>query len=191
MKLPPELLNAIPTPDNQTAWYDVIGKFKAKASEFERERLKLEKYKTLAARNPKTKAEFERLSGQGVSIKANIQKITSSVSDTWNWLKSSIGLSGLGILPLIPIAVVAGSVTLMSKWLADAYMFNKKMESIEKLQAKGVSASEASAIVDRADQPIGSGLFGGIGKSVVLIALVGVGAFLIYRGMESRGGRKW
>lgn len=175
------LLGTVPTPENETAWYDVIGKFKAKADEFDKLRADLEKNRVIAAKDPALQTEYNDLMDRSLSIRDKIRSITSSVNGAWQWLKDAVGLDGLnelGFLPLIPIAVVAGSVTLMVKWISDAYEFNRKMEEIAKLQSKGVSAQQAANIVGQAGG--GFSLFSaGTVSKVLLVGGVGTVLYLI------------
>jgi len=85
-------------------------------------------------------------------------------------------LQGLGIIPLIPVAIIAGAVSFMGYWVNDAFQFNAKLNEIMRLEKKGLSPSKASEIVRKTFNK--KGFFSGLNKIILPLAL-GAGV-LIY-----------
>lgn len=97
--------------------------------------------------------------GGGIQSGANF--LTSAASNTYNYIMSSLGLSGLaglGIAPVVAIGVTAAAAALVviGYWIKDAYAFNQRLSALQQqeaaLIASGVpaaqAATQAQAIVD-------------------------------------------
>lgn len=152
------LLSALPTPSDETAWYDVIGQFKNKAAEFTQWYNTISGIKIDPVLYPELIAEKRELLTRGDSIKEKITYITGKVDEAWNWLTSNFGLSGyemeeqledtgLGLLPIVPIAVVVGAVALIVKWCLDAKRFADKIKLMGNLRRQGYSPDKATEII--------------------------------------------
>ena len=107
------------------------------------------------------------------------------MDETWSWLKSQIGLDGLttlsnepglGVVPLIPIAVIGGSLALMGKWIFDSKKFVGKIEEVKRLERKGYSSEQAVNMVEKL---LGEKSLINLGKIMPIILIVGIGALII------------
>jgi hypothetical protein len=171
---------SIPTPANKSEWLGVIDTFRAKAREFST--IYSDLYKRDPKKYPTLAAQRAELLARGSTIKNTVEKITGGVDKVWSFLKSTFGFSGfdeveeLGVVPLIPIAIVAAAITLMGKWLKDAYTLKMQFDRYDQLTAKGVSPERAADIVKGVVG--GGGFFESIGKAVPLI-LLGVAVVII------------
>ena len=180
------LSNALPTPDNDVVWYDVISKFKNYATKFASQYNELKNTGIDPDKYPELADEQLDLLRRGNSIQNSIREITGQVDSTWTWLKSQFGFSGLadvsnltpglGFVPLIPLAVVAGSVALIAKWIFDYNEFSTKLSEVKRLEQKGYSSVQASEIVDKLFGD--KGIFSDIGKALPYIAVGGIGLLL-------------
>lgn len=136
----------IATQQEQVAWYDLIGRFRSTAQDFEQAFARLVKQKTIIARHPSLATEYNALLSTAQILKTKIVQTRDATDKVLGWLKGLFGFSGLGelgIVPLIPIAAVAVSVAAIGKWIKDAYVFSAKLEELQRLEARGVPPSQA------------------------------------------------
>ena len=172
-----------------------IEKFKDKAKQFWAlwNKLAGEQY-DMATRPLEIQSQYSDLISRGQSIKSTIETVTGAIDkaaatyqDVKNWLAEKFGLNGveidektgqLGIIPLIPIAIIGASLAAMGKWVLDAYEFSGKLDKMKELESQGMSPSEAAAVVEKS--LIGQGMFAGAGNLVPL-ALLGVAALMFLR----------
>ena len=163
----------------------MVDDFKAKVAKFVTTFDFLESKRWMVARHPKIKADYDALQKKGVWIKSVIEKATGGADTVKGWWTSVFGeASGLGLLPLIPVAVIAASSAMIAKWMSDAFMMAKKLNAIEKLEARGVPPAEASAIVERLS-PSALLDFRLGGLSITTIVVMGAALFLLLKA------RKW
>lgn len=179
-----QLASLLPTPDDERAWYDVIGKFHDYTAKFWTAYNQLKSTHIDAAKYPELSELQLDLLRRASEVRMTIQNITGSIDGAWTWLKSKFGFNGLadaayqtglGALPLIPIAAVVGAVTLITKWLLDFDTFNKKLAEVKRLEAKGYSSAQASEIVEKTY----GGSFFNLGN-VGTVAVVGVVGLLLF-----------
>jgi hypothetical protein len=98
--------------------------------------------------------------------------------------RRALGLDGLGVAPVVAIVGVAAAgvtLTLITRWVADTYLFAKRLNAMQELERKGYTAAEAAnAVNDVMGQP---GAPGGIERTVStilwVVALVGIGLPLV------------
>jgi len=119
-------------------WENAVNNFKQKAKSFVNEYLALQNRENIAALDPKTKSEYDSLMKKGSYIFETIKSLAAKMDYAISNLMggNSNALNGMGILPLLPIAVIAGAVAAIVAWLSDAYIMNRKLDSIEKLHAE-------------------------------------------------------
>lgn len=162
----------------ETAWYDIVGKFRNAKTEF------YTNYSALQKTDPKTPAliaEKRALMNRASTVDATIKNLDKTVEYFAGLLKK-IGVGGLGVLPVLPVVAVAGAVTLISKWLKDTYEFSVKMNRVRELEQKGVSPSEAARIVEKTTEA-GQGLFSlkGLNTLITLAVIGGAAWFFLAR----------
>jgi len=153
-----------------------LEKFRDKARIFQVKLKNLQSMKNDVKKYPALQAEYNELVGKGSSIRSTIRTITGGVDNVVSWWNSIFGsdtkLNSMGFLPLIPIAIVAGSVAAMGKWARDAYMFNRRFEEIKRLEKKGISPGKAAEIV-AGKEP--RGIVAGVAREVMIpVTLAGV-----------------
>lgn len=179
------LAAAVPTPDD-TAWYDVIGKFKSAVAKFQAEYATLQSINIDPVKYPDLSKMQLDLLRSGNTIKETIRSITGAVDSAWSWIKSTFGfdglhqmaqINGLGIAPLIPIAVVVGAVAAMVKWGLEFAAFYMKLEYAKSLAAQGLSPVQINEAMKAQESSKPLFDFSGISK----VAMFGIAGFIGYQ----------
>lgn len=170
----------------------MIDEFKKKARDFWNQWESLgNQEKFISKQAPEIQQEFKDLRNRGLSIRNSVEtvtglidKATAAYRTATGWVSDIFGTSDntMGFLPiLIPAAVIVGSLAAMGKWLSDAYQFNRKMDEIAKLQAKGIDPVTASKIISRIT-PEGFSITTSLGIPLLLI-----GGFFVYNTFMKKG----
>lgn len=154
-------------------WQNQVDTFKQKAREFIALFTELKgKEDALKNADDETKKRYEKLMSRGDWIFKTIQSIASKIDWAINSF-SGIGMGGMGILPVVPIAVIAGALAVITAWLSDAYSLNKKLDTIKELEAKGHSADDIRDLVHGAPLiNIGGNLSGLLMPAVIGITVI-------------------
>ncbi len=142
----------------ETGFWQKVDEFKAKAAEFIDLYRSLDDRASIAATDPQTQRDYDKLMNAGDFLKGKIESVTSAIDWTSNMIDRVGGIfsmdglpqpNQLGIAPLVlfgVIATITGGLTLMTSWIADAYSMSKRLEvlqSIEGLIAQGIPREEA------------------------------------------------
>lgn len=175
----------------------VIEQFKDKAREFWAlwENLEDQKH-TISASAPIVQNEYADLMARGSTIRTTVEYVTKTIDkaaqmyrSVRDWLAARFGLDGLsasdvdqrvnemGLIPLIPIAIITAALAAMGKWISDAYIFSERLAEIKRLEKQGISPARAAEIVEKTMQ---KGMFAGA-ANLVPIALIGVAALMLLR----------
>lgn len=184
-----------------TAWYDVIGKFRVLAAQFEAA------HRDLSTRpipdDPALAEEQARLRARAETVATTVRGIASTLNDVmsalsgawdkvtgaWDWVSQNVGLNGppsqqslqgLG-LPIIPIAVVVAAIAVITAFLADYAQFTRKASIYEAERARGASPEQASNAVERIG---GVGIVTNLastGKTFAVTAAVLAGLYIALR----------
>ena len=172
--------------DQTPADLSTIEAFKRRAQNFWNQwNLLNSKAADVSKMTPEMRAQYNDLLSRGSTIRNTVETVTGMIdavsgayTSAKDWVSELFGVEepNLGVLPLIiPAAVIATSLAAMGKWLSDAYSFNRKMEEIAKLEAKGMSTQEASKIISRVSDSGSFNIKAAVGIPVLLI-----GGFLVY-----------
>lgn len=139
----------------------MIEKFKAKANEFMQA---LNKLNSIDDIPPNLQAEYSDLQGTAQYIQSTIGWITSTVDSITGFFSDFFQFDGisatrdyingnntnnLGLLPILPIAAITASLGVMSKFIADVYLFERKVTEQKRLEATGMQPEEAAQVVDK------------------------------------------
>lgn len=168
--------------EKKVEWYNLVGQFKLRANEFMRIWRSLQSQASVVARFPPLQTEYSGLNNRAGIIKSMIEKVTRTVDNIMGWFRSVFGLGGidtlegLGILPLLPIAVIVGALTMISKWVADVYIFNKKLAEQVRLERTGLSPTAAARVI-QSTAP--QGIMAMFTQNMMPILLIG-GALLLF-----------
>lgn len=137
---------------------NLITRFKTTAGEFSNV------YQTLKNRESTPEimsAERDVLLKRGAAIMASISWVTNTVDSISGVLSNILNYNGsqevsnyinnsgtsLGALPLLPIAAISGSIAIMTKFISDIVIFNRKADEQIRLEAEGVAPERAAEIV--------------------------------------------
>lgn len=159
-------------------WQAAVDNLKAKAQEFQRMFSTLQS--DAANVPPELRASYDALMSRGQWVKNQIQSITSGIDFGYNMfsstplmngLKQMGGMNALGVLPLIPIAIITGGLALIVAWLSDAYTMQQKINLAKSTKA---NASQAASILGAGGSALGANFF----QSAGLLLLIGVGVYL-------------
>lgn len=109
--------------------------------------------------------------------------------------RRSLGLGNLGIAPVIVVVgvVAAGAtLTLVTKWVADVYMFARRLNAMQELEAKGYAPQAAADAVNNVMGKPGApgGLERTVSSILWVVALSVIAAPLISRMLQGRGSHK-
>ncbi len=164
------------------AWWDLVGQFRQAAAKLEALYASLLQQRDYALARPSLAGPYQALMARVAPLRAQIAGITNGANRLIGWFRN-LGLQGLGILPLIPIAVVAAALALITKWSLDARALSQRITEQQRLEATGVSPERAASIV--AQTAIGAGGFfaslAGSAKTVGLVAVLGGLGYLAWK----------
>ncbi len=165
--------------EESVAWYNLVGQFRQKAQEFQAN------FDALLNRSanvpPEYRAEYNQLVNVGVTVKAAVQKMTSTIDSIVGFFDSFTQppqqqLDGLGLLPILPIAGVIAAVGFMAKWTYDYLAFDKKLLEFQRLQSEeNLSPQQAANVIRKLE---GQTAIAEIFQSMTPVLLLG-GAFLL------------
>lgn len=167
-----------------------LEKFRQAAIEFRDALASLVSMQSYVQSRPALKKEYDGLMSTGSTIKATVEYITTTVDKVTGFFSNLFGLgnmpmyarpsSQLGVIPLIPIAMISGAVAVMGKWVRDVYLFERTVSEQKRLESRGLSPSEASAIVQgNSSAAGGDSLFGAFSPLIKPAAVLVGGLFLL------------
>lgn len=171
-----------------------IHRFKDKAREFWTLWNNLNNQQSIVNRqSSEIKQEYNDLISRGTTIRSTVEYVTRGLDRAANmyqgikdWFSSTFGMGeneidnrvdNLGIIPLIPIAIIIASLAAMTKWVSDTYTFTRRLDEIRRLESQGISPENASRIVERT---MSKGIFSGV-NTLLPVVLLAVGAFIVFK----------
>lgn len=186
---------ATATVTDPVKWYNVVGQFKKQTAKFNAAWSQLMNLQPFVAAHPTLQADYNALVSTGQSIKSKIQSATglidqtmsmagniwSSIANTFTNVFGEVEAPQLGFLPLIPIAVIAASVTAISYFVYEVYKFQTRVDQIKKMEAQGVSAQQAIATASNMQPGVLSQVKG------IALPIAGVVALLAVLRFVNRG----
>lgn len=107
--------------------------------------------------------------------------------------RRALGLGELGVVPLVVVGVAAaaGLLALITKWVSDAFLFSRRLNMLQELEAKGYSPDQAAAAVNKAVGPPNApgSLERTLSTALWLVVLGLVGVPIVMKLLDS-GGRR-
>lgn len=178
--------NARTTPMGWTdafSWTNQLERFKTIARGFVAEFRELELLARFAT-GP-DKAAYTNIMENGRTIMARL----SDLSKTFDWgintflSGSPERLNGLGLAPLIlvPAALVAGLIAIISAWMSESAQLRKKLQFIRDQQEQGKSAAEIDKLLQTS---VGSPESGGIVGTIAKWAGLAVVGYLLIQAIK-------
>ena len=182
-------------------WNAKVNELKQAVSQFETLYSKLQGQSAIAKTDPALYAEYSSLMSRGNYVKTVITDTLQKLGSALSYAKSVVGMQGmgnLGALPLVPIAVIAGSLALITKWVTDASATSRKLDLLQQsyndAKARGASSQELNAIAhDAAVSTTGEGIFSGAGdlaNKAIWIMLIGGALYLLLPTIKKQLGDK-
>lgn len=177
---------------DETQWYDIVGRLRSSVDKFRVNFSALLAQRAFVSQHPTLQTEYNTLANRGNAINQKINEVQGIIDKVSGWFTSikttifggaapapapttpttPIGpLDGLGVIQVLPIAVIAGAVALITKWLADVYVFAKKVEEIKRLESKGLSPQRAADMLERA---MPTGLMDVLKGNIIWLVIGGV-----------------
>ncbi|MES9855937.1 MAG: hypothetical protein ABW166_04945 [Sedimenticola sp.] len=140
----------MPSLFEKEGWLNAVAQLRAKAAEFERLMGVVKSTYSTAANSPELYKEYETLLFKGNVIKGTIQTLTSGIDYIFRIFDTVFGDTEpeqLGIIPLVPIAVILSAVGAITYWINDSLKYLNKVNEIRRIESQGYSAKEAYKIV--------------------------------------------
>lgn len=176
------------TADLTTQDISLLEKFKVKAAEFMQA---LDKINSIEDIPPNLQEEFSGLMYTAQTIQSSIGWITTTVDSVSGFFSDFFGFNGvaatrdyingkpndLGVVPLLPVAAISGAIALMSKFIADVYVFERKVTEQKRLEASGIAPQEAAKMIEKITGQTALQSLAGIAKPVGFA----LGAFFILK----------
>lgn len=169
------------------AWWNVVAQFKSAAAGMEQAYDRLMSEADYVAQRPALRAKFDSLVSRAATVRATVESVRDKLASAVDWFNSlgaSLGLNGLGILPIIGIAAIAAAVALVVKWTTDTIKFLKLVSEQRRLEAAGV-APERAAEITQQTAAAASGAQAGW-SWLLPVAALGVGGYFVWRQMRGR-----
>lgn len=167
---------------------DLIARLKARAHDFELARQELQRMGAAIARTNDTALlmEYGRLVERSDRIKSQISAATSAIDKAVSWARAALGelsapeLGALGVVWLLPGAVILAALAVIGYWLTDyrkfALRFNEQTRIASELVAGGMAPGAANIEAGRAVAATAPGMFG-LGNFATLAAIIGLAVF--------------
>ena len=156
----------------------LLNRFKIKAGEFMQALSRLDAINNVPAN---LQEEYSGLQTTADYVQSTINWITSSVDSVTGFFSDVFNFDGvsevrdyinngntgnMGFIPLIPLAAISGALALMSKFIADVYVFERKIAEQKRLENTGLSPQQAAEVVDKIKGKSLSDNLAGIAKPV-------------------------
>lgn len=143
-----------------------IERLKAKGTEFAQAFKVHEANRERVKDNPELYKQWASINNYAYKVRDTIQTINNSVDSGVNWVRDLFGLdgmpqSGVGALPLIPIAYVVGATTALTWVIGEIYKFN--------------------ALVNRGIDPTKQGTTLGDTASLIKWGVIAVGVYFAWK----------
>jgi len=167
---------------------DLIARLKLRAQDFELARRELQRMGPAIARTNDTALlmEYGRLVERSDRIKSQISAATGAIDKAISWARAALGelshaeLGALGVVWLLPGAVILTALAVIGYWLADyrkfSMRFNEQARIAGELVAGGMDPAAANLEAGRAVAATAPGMFG-LGNIATLVAIVGLALF--------------
>jgi hypothetical protein len=183
---------ATATPEQETAWYDVVGKFRNAAADYDRAISTAQSYADVAAESPELKAQYDAAMSTYDTLRERIASVQQAISSAMGWFRNlfsaaSPGMHGLGILPLVPIALVTATLAVVAYEARQVWTLNAKLSAAADLRRQGVPAAQAAEMVAQitGESPDSGGIVGMLigGGNVKRLVWIGAGAAVLIGGV--------
>lgn len=124
-----------------------------------------------------------------------VQNTLNSIKSQWDvftgWLRGTVGMSSLGLLPLIPVAITAASaaaiIVSLTSWLRESSQDSRTIDLLKEGRAQGLTPAQAVDIVTKTRGGSPSGTFFGINIKWLLLGAAALIIIPVVLPMLKRG----
>lgn len=131
--------------EDQAAWYDVWGRLKGAAKDLDAAVQSLESQRAYALARPDLRAAWQSKMSEIESARGRVTWLRDAIRSVMSFF--GVELQGLGFLPLIPIALVTAGIAYVANIAASAWELSQKISEQQRLEQRGMTPQQASAIV--------------------------------------------
>jgi hypothetical protein len=169
----------------------MLSTFKARVAEFMAARANLQSIGAAIARTNDMQAwkEYGELVARSESIQSKVTAAMNAIDASLRAVRAAVGLDGLralsslGIVWLIPVAIIAGALAVLGYWLSDyakfAARYREQQRVASELVAQGVDPIEAQRQASQVVAAAAPKGFGEVAGGLLKFALIiGVGFYV-------------
>jgi hypothetical protein len=161
-------------------WWDLWGKLKDAAADLDAAARALEAGREFALARPGLREEYRARVAELQTARSRLTWARDAIRSVFGFF--GVELSGLGFVPLIPIAAAGAAVAFVAAQAADTWKLAKKIEEQQRLEARGIAPAEAARIVQStASAGSMAAAFSGAVGHVALLGALGLGAWFFLK----------
>lgn len=124
------------------------------------------------------------------AINLSVSRIRGAWGNFTGWLKGFTGMSSLGILPAIPLAITAAgaaaTVYEIVTWLKESANDARTIELLKEARVQGLSPTQAKDILDKRESSSIGSIFSNIQKFIPWILIGGAVILILPRFLEKK-----
>ncbi len=147
----------------QQEWMQAVANLKAKAAQFSVLFAQVEQTGDIVSNKPALAEQRSKLLLRGITIRTTIEALTRSIDfvvKQWNqFFGDEPAPDNLGVIPLVPVAVIASAIAAITYWINDTTKYINRVEEIKRLESQGYTPEQAYNIVEKKRQGILSAIF--------------------------------
>lgn len=131
-------------------WLNAVANLRAKAAEFQALREQVLESFVIAKEYPSLLREYESLIFKSTIIENTIKSVTKGIDvifGMFNTVFNDSEVDGLGIVPLVPVAVILSAVAAITYWINSSVKYLNKIKEIKRIENQGYSVEEAYKMI--------------------------------------------
>ena len=131
-------------------WLNAVALLRNKASEFEKLESAIMNTFYIASNSPELLDEYDSLLFKAEIIRNTIKTVTEGIDyvfKVFNTVFNDTDTSGLGFIPLVPIAVILAAIASITYWVNDAVKYLSKINEVKRIESEGYTVKEAYQIL--------------------------------------------
>lgn len=149
---------AITTQSEAQEWYKIVTNWPQYWDNFQRNyRGLLAQSNYIATKHPEMRAEYDKLVNSGSKLYQRmlaVDQTVNTIKNTWSeftgWVKGTVGLQGLGFIPVaIGAASAVALIISVGLWIRDALQHARTLELMKDLEAKGMPPAQAADVASK------------------------------------------
>lgn len=132
-------------------WLSAVANLRAKAAEFQALREQVLESYSIAKEYPSLLNEYEALLFKSNVIESTIKSVTNGIDIIFGMFNTVFGdedVDGLGIVPLVPVAVILSAIGAITYWINSSIKYLNKIKEIKRIENQGYTVEEAYKMVN-------------------------------------------